>query len=192
MTRIIGGQAGSLRLSSAASVTRPTSDRVREALFSRLEANLDLEGAIVFDLFAGTGALGLEAASRGARGVWMVDNHRGAIEVIQGNIAKVTAALSSPPQLVASKSSVNAFLSRTIDQVVDVVFIDPPYDFPAGEVDEIINALAPWLATDAWVLLERSSRSPEPLWPKEFRALPTKNYGDTTVYVASYQSTEAS
>lgn len=192
MTRIIGGRAGSLRLSSAASVTRPTSDRVREALFSRLEANLDLEGALVFDLFAGTGALGLEAASRGALGVWMVDNHRGAIEVIRDNIAKVTAALSGRAALVATKSSVSAFLNRAIDQAVDVVFIDPPYDFPAGEVDEIINALAPWLAADAWVLLERSSRSPEPAWPAGFSPLPSKNYGDTTVYVASYQPTEAS
>jgi 16S rRNA (guanine966-N2)-methyltransferase len=89
MTRIIAGAAGSLRLKAPDKVSRPTSDRVREAIFSRLESLMDMEGAAVLDLFAGTGALGLEAASRGARSVWLVENHPGAASVVKANIQSV-------------------------------------------------------------------------------------------------------
>ncbi|MGA1453269.1 MAG: RsmD family RNA methyltransferase, partial [Pontimonas sp.] len=113
MTRIIAGEAGSLRLAAPDKVSRPTSDRVREAIFSRLESLMSLRGARVIDLFAGTGALGLEAASRGASAVWLVDQHSGAHRVIRQNIATIAPALGHQPELHAVRASVGTFLATS-------------------------------------------------------------------------------
>jgi len=185
MTRIIAGLAGSLALVTPGSATRPTSDRVREAWFSKLDAHGLLDGARVLDLYAGSGALGLEAASRGASSVTLVDNHRAALGAITTNVRTLTPVLTHSPGLRVVKNSAETYLQAPpAAELYDLVFIDPPYDLPSAEVDSVLEALTPWLAPHAWVMLERSSRTSPPLWPKGLGALETKNYGETVLYFA--------
>ena len=182
MTRIIAGAAGSLRLATPSSGTRPTSDRVREAVFSRLEARADLSGTIL-DLYAGSGALGLEAASRGASTVLLVEKDSAAARVIATNIATLREALPHS-QLLVSQDSVESFLAGPVTHAIDGVFIDPPYE--TDGVDAVLSALTPWLADGAWVVVERSTRSGAPRWPEGFEPWPNKNYGETAIYIADY------
>ncbi|MBT5575876.1 MAG: 16S rRNA (guanine(966)-N(2))-methyltransferase RsmD [Microbacteriaceae bacterium] len=188
MTRIIAGEAGSLRLASPHRVTRPTSDRVREAIFSRLESLTDLEGASVLDLFAGTGALGLEAASRGAAAVWLVDNHPGAHTVVSTNTALVAKPLSHAPRLSATKASVAVFLESTPPASMTIVFLDPPYDYSAAALDDHLVTLRSWLAPDAIVMVERATKGVAPTFPEGYDPLAPKAYGDTTVYWARFRN----
>jgi 16S rRNA (guanine966-N2)-methyltransferase len=187
MTRIIAGDAGSLRLMSPDKVTRPTSDRVREAIFSRLETLTEIRGAHVLDLFAGTGALGLEAASRGASAVWLVDHHAGAQKVISANTAVVQKALSHSASIRSIKSTVSGFLESTPTGKISIVLMDPPYDYPVEHVNRHLIDLVPWLATGALIALERASQGPAPLFPAEYEALGQKSYGDTVIYWARIQ-----
>ena len=182
MTRIIAGAAGSLRLATPSSGTRPTSDRVREAVFSGLEARADLSGTIL-DLYAGSGALGLEAASRGASTVLLVEKDSAAARVIATNIATLREALPHS-QLVVSQDSVESFLAGPVTHAIDGVFIDPPYE--TDGVDAVLSALTPWLADGAWVVVERSTRSDAPHWPEGFEPWPNKTYGETAIYIADY------
>jgi 16S rRNA (guanine966-N2)-methyltransferase len=184
MTRIIGGHAGSLSLVTPGRETRPTSDRVREAWFSKLDAHQALEGATVLDLYAGSGALGLEAASRGATRVTFVDKHPGAIRALTTNVSALSRVLPHAPELSVVSHQVGTFLQRTPPHGCDLVFIDPPYELSSEDVDAVLTAVVRWLAPDAWVMLERSSRSTPPLWPEGLEALDTKVYGETVVYFA--------
>jgi len=186
MTRIIAGDAGSLRLMAPAKVSRPTSDRVREAIFSRVASLSDISGATVLDLFAGTGALGLEAASRGASAVWLVENHAGATAVLEANIALVAKPLTHAPMLRSVTSSVARFLAGTPRGEVSLAFLDPPYDYSASALDDHLVALAPWLAPDALVVVERSTKGQPPEFPGGYEVLTPKTYGDTTVYWARF------
>ena len=191
MTRIISGFAGSLTLLVPKSGTRPTSDRVREAIFSALDARDALTGTRVLDLYAGSGALGLEAASRGARVVTLVENSFAAAQLCRKN---GDAVKKSEPRRVSenqelltikvSSQAVTSFLASTPDGF-DVVFIDPPYDLSDTELAQNLAALAPLLADDALVIVERSSRSPEPVWGSGLELDRRKDYGDTTVWYAS-------
>ncbi len=181
MTRIIGGTARGRRIKAPAGErTRPTSDRVREALFSSLDAELGSVGGLRFlDLYAGSGAVGLEARSRGAGAVTLVeqdrrtaalvrDNARGLgfsrIEVLVGAVARV---LGTPP--VAP---------------YDVVFLDPPYALGDAEVQADLVALAVhgWLAAGAVVVVERSSRGGDVAWPTGLAASRSRRYGETTLW----------
>lgn len=189
MTRIIAGFAGSLSLSVPKSGTRPTSDRVREAIFSALEARDALHGAYVLDLYAGSGALGLEAASRGAASVTLVEKAAGTTDVARRN---AEAVLKAAPKRAAVKirvtgQPVQAFLAGAGVQY-DVVFLDPPYDLGDVELGHNLAALAPHLTEDAIVIVERSSRSPEPAWGRGMELTRRKDYGDTTVWFASRSS----
>jgi len=184
MTRIIGGHAGSLRLRTPGSHTRPTSDRVREALFSRIEAHRSLTDHRVLDLFAGSGALGLEAASRGASAVTLVEQHSGAYAVLQDNIKALSNALPHSPKLEAIKSSVLSFIRSGPRGPWDLVFLDPPYDHSTASLEEILRAARDHLAPEAWVLVERSARSEPIQWPEGYTELPTKTYGETVIYGA--------
>ena len=183
MTRIIAGFAGSLAIAVPPTGTRPTSDRVREAIFSALDARGVLDGARVLDLYAGSGALGLEAASRGARRVTLVDRSFSATQICRKNAALVRrrAPRGASLEIDVSGSPVHAFLagSRTS---FDVVFLDPPYDLGNVELVHALEVLVPRLEHDAVVIVERSTREPEPAWPEGLALDRRKDYGDTALY----------
>ncbi|RXZ67325.1 RsmD family RNA methyltransferase [Agromyces albus] len=185
MTRIIAGFAGSLTLAVPRSGTRPTSDRVREAIFSALEARDVLEGACVFDLYAGSGALGLEAASRGAVDVVLVERAKPAADVCRRNAdAVLRAARGRRLRIRVVPRPVAAYLESAAAGV-DVVFIDPPYDLGDGALSRDLELLVPLLTPDAIVMVERSSRSPEPAWPDGITLDRRRDYGETTLWWAS-------
>ena len=188
MTRIIAGYAGSLRLTVPPFGTRPTSDRVREAIFSALEARDVLHGARVLDLYAGSGALGLEAASRGAASVTLVDRATAAHRALHDNAARIRKAAprGEVPELTVSSQPVQSFLGGALG-TWDVVFIDPPYDLAGLELQHVLEALVPRLAADAVVIVERSARDPEPGWPDGLERERRKDYGETAVYTLGVQ-----
>ncbi len=183
MTRIIAGFAGSLSLAVPAAGTRPTSDRVREAIFSALEARGAIADARVLDLYSGSGALGLEAASRGARAVTLVDRANAASRAGRQNAALVRrrAPRGAEPEIVVSAQPVQSFLGASAGPW-DLVFLDPPYDLPAAELRHVLEALVPRLSADAVVVLERSARDRAPDWPAGIRLERRKDYGDTALY----------
>jgi len=183
MTRIVSGFAGSLTLAVPKSGTRPTSDRVREAIFSALESRDLIESARVLDLYAGSGALGLEAASRGAATVSLVERNAAAGAICRKNAAAILRA--APPAgaltIDVAISAVQAFLGASM-ATFDLVFIDPPYDLGDVELTQALDALVPRLSADAVVVVERSARSPEPLWPAGLAVDRRKDYGETAVW----------
>ncbi|MGW6377274.1 16S rRNA (guanine(966)-N(2))-methyltransferase RsmD [Rhodococcus sp. NPDC055112] len=183
MTRIVAGAAGGRRLRVPPKGTRPTSERVREALFSSLDARMDLDGSAVLDLFAGSGALGLEALSRGAEHVVLVESDAKAAAVARENVA----TLGLPGALVRS-SPVAAVVAGTPDREYDLVFLDPPYAMGEDEVGSVLGALVDggWIGEDSLVVLERSSRSPETVWPAGLSADRVRKYGETRIEIACY------
>ncbi|MAO79871.1 16S rRNA (guanine(966)-N(2))-methyltransferase RsmD [uncultured Nocardioides sp.] len=185
MTRIIGGSAGGRRLETPrGEATRPTSDRVREALFSAVESWCGtLSGLRVLDLYAGSGALGLEACSRGADHALLVERDRRTAAVITAN----ARTLGLPGARVVA-ASVGTVLASAPDRPYDLVLADPPYPLPAEEVDADLEALVAhgWLAGDALVVVERGRRSPEPSWPVGFTAQRRRKYGETTLWSAEW------
>lgn len=186
MTRIISGFAGSLRLRVPPAGTRPTSDRVREAIFSALDARGVLPGARVLDLYAGSGALGLEAASRGADHVTLVDRAAAAHRVTTDNATRVRKAAprDAVPEIVVSSQPVQSFLGGGASRW-EVVFLDPPYELGGLELVHNLETLVPRLAEDAIVVVERSARDPEPDWPEGLALDRRKDYGETAVYYLS-------
>ena len=183
MTRIIAGFAGSLTIAVPGAGTRPTSDRVREAIFSALESRDAIADAAALDLYAGSGALGLEAASRGAARVVLVDSASAAVKACRANAALVGARVPAGELRVAAQP-VRTFLG-TASSGWSLVFLDPPYDFAEEELATDLALLSPLLAEDAVVMVERSSRSPEPTWPGGIHLDRRKDYGDTTLWWAS-------
>ncbi|QZY28169.1 16S rRNA (guanine(966)-N(2))-methyltransferase RsmD [Nocardioides coralli] len=181
MTRIIGGRAGGRRLQThRGSHTRPTSDRVREALFSTIESWCgSLSGLRFLDLYAGSGAVGLEAWSRGAGVVTMVESDRRAAALIRDNARAVGytsgTVLSAP---------VAATLRRPPAAPYDVVFLDPPYPQAPDEVDADLRSLFEfdWLVPGAMVVVERSTRSDPPTFPDGFTDVRDRRYGETTLW----------
>ena len=181
MTRIIAGQAGGRRLAVPPKGTRPTSDRVREALFSSLDNDPGLRGAAVLDLCAGSGALGLEALSRGAAHALFVESDRRAADVLRRNVA----GLGLPGAVVLAAPAA-AVLDATADRAYDVVLVDPPYDLPAEEVAGWLAAAAAhgWLAPDATVVVERAARGGAFPWPYGLEPARERRYGDTVLHRA--------
>lgn len=177
--RIIGGVAGGRRLQVPGRGTRPTSDRTREALFNSLGTMLDLTGARVLDLYAGSGAVGLEALSRGADAAVFVESDPIAAKVIAANIA----ALAMPGATI-SRSPVARFLAAAAPAPFDLVFADPPYLLDSDELRGALHSLAEpgWLAAGAQLVIERSARSAEPDWPAGFAEGGRKRYGDTMLW----------
>ncbi|WP_040797469.1 16S rRNA (guanine(966)-N(2))-methyltransferase RsmD [Nocardia higoensis] len=184
MPRIVAGTAGGRRLRVPPAGTRPTSDRVREALFSSLAARLDFAGARVLDLYAGSGALALEALSRGAAYALLVESDRKAAQVIRANIAELGLAGAE-----LRVGSVGAVLAQGGAGAFDLVFADPPYelgtDVLAAEVAEL--AARGWLADGALVVIERSARSPEIAWPAGFVPAGRRRYGETRLESAEFE-----
>jgi 16S rRNA (guanine966-N2)-methyltransferase len=177
VTRIVAGVAGGRRLQvPSGRGTRPTSDRVREGLFSTLEAiRGPLQGAAFLDLYAGSGAVGLEAASRGAGRVTLVESGPAAVRVLRANVA----ALSLPGVVVAALPVARHLAAPAA--AYDVVVLDPPY---ADPVDDLLAALAQggWLAPGAVVVVERAARSAEPVWPAGLERDRSRRYGDTVLW----------
>ncbi|MEP7034852.1 MAG: 16S rRNA (guanine(966)-N(2))-methyltransferase RsmD [Dermatophilaceae bacterium] len=185
MTRIISGLAGGRRIHTPqGSGTRPTSDRVREALFSRL-VHLDVVNrANVLDLYAGSGALGLEAASRGAIRVLMIESDRAAVAVVDRNIDELALAGVS-----VRADTVERALRRgpaVGEAPFDLVLADPPYDVTEEAIFEVLLLLVTqaWLSDEALVVVERSARSPEPRWPQGLSGAGERRYGDTKMWFA--------
>jgi 16S rRNA (guanine966-N2)-methyltransferase len=183
VTRIIAGFAGSLALTVPKVGTRPTSDRVREAIFSALDARDRVAGARVLDLYAGSGALGLEAASRGAAEVTLVDRARDAGAVARRNAERVgrAAPATAAPRIRTVVQPVQAFLTGSAGGW-DLVFLDPPYDLAGGELVDDLLLLAPRVAPDAVIVVERSARDPEPAWPAGLTLDRRTAYGETAVF----------
>jgi 16S rRNA (guanine966-N2)-methyltransferase len=186
MTRIISGVHGGRRLlAPPGAQTRPTSDRVREAYFSALLTMIDLEGARFADLYAGSGAIGLEALSRGASHALLVESDAKAARVVRDNI--VTLRLGDEARLITGK--VAQVLAGPPDGgPFDVVFADPPYAVGDDEIDEVQRALVGngWLAPDAVVTFERSTRTAvrgAPLnWVEGLAEERSRRYGETTLW----------
>jgi 16S rRNA (guanine966-N2)-methyltransferase len=186
MTRIIAGAHGGRRLAApAGGSTRPTADRVREAFFSALETMVDLSGSRFVDLYAGSGAVGLEALSRGASQTLLVEAEAKAAKVIRDNIA--TLRVGAAARLVAGKVS-QVLAAGPDGGPYDVVFADPPYMVGDDEVAEVQQALIDhgWLAPDAVVVFERSTRTAvrgAPLtWVDGITADRSRRYGETTLW----------
>jgi 16S rRNA (guanine966-N2)-methyltransferase len=179
--RIIAGTAGRIAIKVPSAVARPTTDFVRQAVFSILGEKV--EDARVLDLFAGSGALGLEALSRGARSCTFVDEHRQAVNVINENLTK--ARLTGGH---AVKSEVATFLKRDA-ATYDLIFADPPYWKFYGDKDhvtELLNSglIPPRLAPDGWLIVEISSHQKSPECG-DFNLVVRREYGSSTIILYS-------
>jgi 16S rRNA (guanine966-N2)-methyltransferase len=186
VTRIISGAFGGRRIEVPGGAgTRPTSDRVREALFGRLDHQEVLAGARVLDLYAGSGALALEAVSRGARAATFVEQDRPTVQVLRRNLSALIPD-ESPVAVSVMSDPVQRALLRGADAAYDVVFADPPYALSEEDLGDVL-ALLPghgWLSADALVVVERSARSPEPRWPAALEMVDERRYGETRVWWA--------
>lgn len=161
--------------------TRPTTDRVREALFNVLEARLDLDGMAVLDLYAGSGALGLEALSRGAATAVFVESDRRAADVLAANIAALGL-----PGATLRRGTVAAVLTGGATAPADLVLADPPYDVGPADIDALPGLLTAggWAQQGTVVMIERAASSPQVSWPAGWEAWPSRRYGDTRLELA--------
>lgn len=161
--------------------TRPTSDRVRESLFNVLTARLDLTGCAVLDLYAGSGALGLEALSRGAASALLVESDQRAAAVITDNIAALGL-----PGATLRRGSVAAVLATGTHRPVDLVLADPPYDVGADELGAMLALLTEhgWAAPGTVAVIERPASGPALGWPADWAEWPARRYGDTRLELA--------
>jgi len=189
MTRVIAGIAGGRRLAvPPGTTTRPTSDRAREGLFASLLSELgSFDGARVLDLYAGSGAIGLEALSRGADHVRLVESDARAAAVIKANIAAVAL-----PGATLAVDRVERLLSRPpadTEDRYDLVIADPPYAVTEEVVTRVLTLLeAGWLAAGALVVIERATRSGPVDWPPGFLPGKSRRYGEATFWYGWYGS----
>jgi 16S rRNA (guanine966-N2)-methyltransferase len=162
--------------------TRPTTDRVREALFNVLAARRDFDGLRVLDLYAGSGALGLEALSRGAESALFVESDSRAVAVIKRNVEALGLRGAT-----VRRGVVASVLSGAPDKPMDLVLADPPYEVSTAEIEGLLHSLARngWLDPDAVVVIERPASSTEISWPAGWTAWDNRRYGDTRVELAS-------
>jgi len=165
--------------------TRPTTDRTREALFNLLSARRDFEGLRVLDLYAGSGALGLEALSRGAESVLFVESDAQAAKVLAANIDIVGL-----PGAVVRRGQVMSVLGAGADAPMDLVLADPPYDLSSQAVQDVVAALSTggWIADDTVIVIERSVTSTPVDWPSGWTVWPQRRYGDTRLELAEVNS----
>jgi 16S rRNA (guanine966-N2)-methyltransferase len=188
MSRIIAGSRRGRRLATTpGSKTRPTSDRVREALFAVIAswagtagspAEESLAGLAFCDLYAGSGAVGLEAASRGATAVLLVESDRRTARIIGDNARDLDLSV------LVRTGRVEDLVSTSPTGPYDVIFLDPPYDLTSARVSTVLADLAEqgWIGDDALVIVERSSRSDDLTWPEQPADAWTKNYGETVLH----------
>ena len=175
MTRLIAGMAGGRRLKVPPAGVRPTGDRAREGLFNSLGTLVDLEGAAVLDLYAGSGALGIEALSRGAASAVFVESDRRAVAVIEGNLETIGAEGAE-----VVKRDVAAWLRGPPEAHFDLVFCDPPYD-AAPSLAQLLSDLLPRVtAPQALIVTESSKRNPLLL---DLPLIDERVYGDTRIAI---------
>lgn len=183
MTRIIAGAAGGAVLEVPPKGTRPTSDRVRESLFGALDSAGLLADARVADLYAGSGALGLEAISRGAISADLVDFAASAGPILRRNVERVLKARGSEPRVSVHRADVTSFLRASARGPYDLVFVDPPYELGEAELTKALTSLTAHLSPDAVVIVERARRTPAPDWDAAGLApLKDRAYGDTVMW----------
>ncbi|MCW2770695.1 MAG: rsmD [Aeromicrobium sp.] len=178
MTRIIAGTHGGRRIQTPkGDGTRPTSDRVREAMFSSLESELGgFDDLVVLDLFAGSGALGLEALSRGAAAATFVEADARAAAVIKTNLRELGASGT------VARAKAERWIEDDAADVFDLVFVDPPYAVTTAVVARLVAAVKESFATpDTLFVVERATRDPF-VWPEGIEPLRDKKYGETTVW----------
>ncbi len=161
--------------------TRPTTDRVREALFNVLQARMEFAGIGVLDLYAGSGALGLEALSRGAGSVLFVEADPRAVAVIEQNVATLGAR-----GVAVRRGSVSAVLAAGAARPVDLVLADPPYEVDDAQVAEVVTMLgtAGWTAPGTVAVVERPASGREIDWPDAWSVWKSRRYGDTRIELA--------
>lgn len=184
--RVIAGEFRGRRLATPKGrATRPTTDRVREALFSSLVSRLgpDLGGAVVLDAFAGTGALGIEALSRGAAHATFVERDRAALEGLRANVE--TLGIRSRATIVAGDT---ARVARVAGVPYSLILLDPPYKLAQELVPGLLGALVSVrrVASGALVVVE-SAEDASPAWPDGFSVVSSKTYGGTRVEIAEYR-----
>ncbi|MFF4775161.1 16S rRNA (guanine(966)-N(2))-methyltransferase RsmD [Microtetraspora fusca] len=181
MTRVIAGSAGGRRLAvPPGRGTRPTSDRAREGLFSTVGSFLgSLDGARVLDLYAGSGAVGLEALSRGASHALLVESDAKAVRTIRQNIA----ALGLPGAVLRAEK-VERVLAQGSAEPYDFVFADPPYSVSDETVTRVLEALRSegWVGEGTLVAVERESRGKDLVWPQGFEEDRVRRYGEAAVW----------
>ncbi|MBT2509608.1 16S rRNA (guanine(966)-N(2))-methyltransferase RsmD [Streptomyces sp. ISL-98] len=189
MTRVIAGTAGGRRLAvPPGNGTRPTSDRAREGMFSTWESLLgSLEGIRIADLYAGSGAVGLEALSRGAVHALLVEADGRAARTVRDNVR----TLGLPGAEVRAGKAEQIVTGPAPEAPYDVVFLDPPYVVIDDDLREILLTLRTqgWLKDDALATVERSTRGGEFKWPKGFEPLRARRYGEGTLWYGRAAST---
>jgi 16S rRNA (guanine966-N2)-methyltransferase len=182
VTRIISGVARSRRLRTpSGAATRPTADRVREALFSSLDRQIGtLAGKRFLDVYAGSGAVGLEARSRGAAAVLLIESDRRAAEVIRQN---ANALALGDVRVIAAKAERLATQAPPQDPF-DVAFFDPPYSVAPSRLRQVMSHMSAsgWFRDSAVLVVERSRRDADWTWPPELNAVQSKRYGETTLW----------
>jgi 16S rRNA (guanine966-N2)-methyltransferase len=183
VTRIVAGSAGGRRLAvPPGESTRPTSDRAREALFATLSGLVDLDGVRVLDLYAGSGAVGLEAVSRGAAHALLVDSDARATAVARDN----ARALGLADRVTVRRDRVERMLAGQ-PEPHELVFADPPYALPDDELAAALRRLAEgWLSPGAVLVVERSSRGAGPRWPDRVEGLKQRRYGEGTLWYGRF------
>jgi 16S rRNA (guanine966-N2)-methyltransferase len=190
MTRVIAGSARGRRLAvPPGEGTRPTSDRAREGLFSTWESlRGSLAGARVLDLYAGSGAVGLESLSRGAATALLVESDPAAVKAILANIGTLGLSGAEVRSGQAEKIVAGAVPGRSFD----MLFLDPPYVLADDGVREILITLRSegWIADAAVVTVERSTRGGEFAWPEGFTALRERRYGEATLWYGRAAASE--
>ncbi|MER6285726.1 16S rRNA (guanine(966)-N(2))-methyltransferase RsmD [Streptomyces sviceus] len=190
MTRVIAGTAGGRRLAvPPGNGTRPTSDRAREGLFSTWQSLLGgpLAGERVLDLYAGSGAVGLEALSRGASHTLLVEADARAARTIRENVRNI----GLPGAEVRAGKAEQIIRTGAPTEPYDLVFLDPPYRVTDHDLREILLTLRTehWLTPDALVTVERSTRGGEFQWPPGFDAVKARRYGEGTFWYGRAAST---
>lgn len=181
MTRIIAGVAGGRRIVVPPRGTRPTTDRVRESLFNIVAARMNVTGLSVLDLYAGSGALGLEALSRGASSALFVESDRHSVAVIARNIE--TLGLHGA---TVRRGAVAAVLAAGADAPVDLVFADPPYATGSAEMEAVLVALRAhgWAREGTVAIVERAASGTPLVWPAGWCPWQSRVYGDTRLELA--------
>ena len=189
LTRIIAGEARGRKIKVPPEGTRPTSDRAREGLFSSLQVRFGFAGQRVLDLFAGSGALGLEAASRGAESVVLVEQDPHAVAIIEHN-----AGVVGHPDVTIEQARASEYVARAPRKHFSMVLADPPYDLADEAVAEMVAALEPLLVDGAVVVIERHRESPETAWTENFtptgQKLKKRLYGIARMDMAVYTDPE--